>query len=108
MEMAWIKFGFGSALGRRFRVGSTTLFTLRARGLLFCLHVMGWDGWFCHCGVGRWFGSSGWVGGWTDGFVWLHVACGDIGCGRLVCSSRAALVERWRLWVFFMVDELGF
>ena len=50
---------------------------------------------------------SGWVGGWTDGFVWLHVACGDIGCGRLVCSSRAALVERWRLWVFFMVDELG-
>jgi hypothetical protein len=61
VEMAWIKFGFGSALGWErsappFVVVMAPLLSLlgelRTRGSVFGLHVTGWEGWFCHWEVG--------------------------------------------------------
>ena len=39
-------------------------------------------------------------------FVRLPVACGDVGCGRLICSTRDALLEDESFQISFKFDGL--
>lgn len=104
VEMAWIKFGFGSALGRPFPRWTHNPLCLVSSGFAFSSSR---DEVRCvvsppRCSSVVWFVR---VNGRMD-FVRLPVACGDIGCGRLICSSRDALLEDEIFQIIFEFDGL--